>query len=838
MTNRRAPPGSFLVALLGGIAGLLLGLVLWGLVWLARDGSRTPDDALRHIGAVGPLAPSIAPFSLGLAFLGFVVVGAAVGNRLVMMALRSAGKVVVIALGGVAGTALAFLAYIILWVIQHSGDTLGQAVESAVVALDNGSDAVSAFLLAGFFAGLVGTTHAVGRGMGRPTIKVVVSGLIGGLAGLAIYCVAYVIVFRTAVPSDAYVRLFVAAIYSATPSEFLFVGVAASAGVLLSRYSWRLYGILTFVSLLFVVLGYTMYTMTWTLPAVPPDHRAFSLLLFFAEVLSLFMVLLYSFYTIDVAARKHWRRTIDEAPFSPYYLPKVAIHVPTFNEQPELVQSTLRHLMALDYPRDRFLIMVGDDSTQPERAEPLRAFCAQYGIFYLHREDRRGFKAGALNALLEMTPADANLVAVIDADYEVKPEYLSQVAGYFVDPDLGWLQTPQDYRNRHASFLTEQYYLADAYFYRTILPSRNEENSIIFCGTMGILRKRAVLEVGGWGEKYITEDAELSARLLNAGWKSLYVNKTFGYGLIPTSFEAFKRQQYRWAFGGGRILRGHAMRFLFGRFTLRQRLDYLVGTINWFEGAFIFAIALFVLAMGLSDLFGADIASHHANEILLVGLVPIFLLVDGLTRVHLVLRRSVNLGFGGTLRMLGMWFSVKFSNARAAIMGLAGPNIPFVRTPRRSSLNMDRLQALTHAIRLTKFESFMAVVLFATALGVAIKVAFTFGNAGSTGRIFMAFWLLYYTLVFVAAPLYAYKSLTTQRPDDGIDATPPPARAPARLPDVQTPRPRLHADLQFAESLPSSSTATPANAAPSHSASSSSSSLKADLAFDEIPSRT
>ena len=104
---------------------------------------------------------------------------------------------------------------------------------------------------------------------------------------------------------------------------------------------------------------------------------------------------------------------------------------------------------------------------------------------YLHRADRTGFKAGALNHALRLTPADAELIAVVDADYHVEPEYLKETVGYFIDPGLGFVQTPQDYRNIHQSFLTKQYYFADGYFYRAMLPSRNEVNSTSFCGTMG-----------------------------------------------------------------------------------------------------------------------------------------------------------------------------------------------------------------------------------------------------------------------------------------------------------------------------------------------------------------
>jgi len=754
----RRPQGPLLLAVLGGLVGGLATLALGA--WLHRDplAIRTAlhGDFGQH---------RLRSFGAGF-LVGFLATGLIVRNRFVVNVVKGVGKGALLALGMAGGAGVGGLIYAATIANQVGG--FGAAVAQTLDIATTPHSAASPFILGGALAALVGLLYATGRSSVATGARVMSGGLVGALAGLVIYCIAYTLVFAPSGPDRPNILVLVAeAMYSLQPSEFLLVGVAAVAGAVLSRYSWRLYGILTFVSLLFVVLGYITYTVTETLPLVPPADRALSYALFAAEVSSLCMVLLYSFYTIDVAARKHWRRSTVEAMFSPYYLPKVAIHVPTFNEPFELVQETLEKLRALDYPADRLVVMVADDSTRAECSEPLKAYCERTGIQYHRREGRSGYKAGALNMLLERTPADCNILAVIDADYQVEPEYLRETVGFFVDPDLGWLQTPQDYRNRHQSFLTEQYYLADAYFYRTILPSRNEENSIIFCGTMGMLRMRAVLEVGGWNETCITEDAELSVRLLNSGWSSLYVNKTYGRGLIPPTFEAYKKQHYRWAFGGGKILRLHFLRFVFGRFSFRQRLDYLVGSFNWFEGLFSFAIALFILSMAGMDLAGTQVITHHDNEILLVGLVPLFLLLDGLTRVHLVLRRAVNLTFGGTLRILGMWFSVKFSDMRAASKALIGLSIPFVRTPKAPSRRPDKAESWGLALRLTKFESFMAVVLVVMSLLMMGKAILDTSatHAQATGRLFLSFWLLYYFTIFAAAPLYAYKSFATLRTD-------------------------------------------------------------------------
>jgi hypothetical protein len=302
-----------------------------------------------------------------------------------------------------------------------------------------------------------------------------------------------------------------------------------------------------------------------------------------------------------------------------------------------------------------------------------------------------------------------------------------------------------------------------------------------------MLRKRALVEADGWNEKCITEDAELSVRLLNAGWRSLYINRTYGRGLIPATFEGYKRQHYRWAFGGGVILRTHFLRLVFGRFTFRQRLDYLLGALNWFEGAFLLVLSLFVLGVGIADATGSQIVTHHSNEILLVGLVPLLLLLDGLTRVHLVLRRSIHLGFGGTLRMLAMWWSVKFSNTRAAMKGLLGFSLAFMRTRKDSGPAMGKRASVRRALRMTPFESGMGMLLAGTAVAVVVHLAAT--GAATTGaftaRVFLTFWLLYYAVLFGAAPIYAYKSFVTLRPDsEGAALAGLPSSAPSRQDDI------------------------------------------------------
>lgn len=547
--------------------------------------------------------------------------------------------------------------------------------------------------------------------------------------------------------------------------------VGAIVGIVVGRHSWRASGAASYVALSLVVAGYVIHATVFALPGVPLGSLPLSLLLFATELASLLMVLAQSFYALDVTSRKRWSRKPAKVAFSPYYTPKVAVHIAAYNEPFPLVRDTIDHALALDYPKEQLVVMVLDDSTDAETVETLSRYCAEKGVAYLHREERRGFKAGALNEALTKTPPDAELIAVLDADYQVRPEFLRETVGHFIDPKLGFLQTPQDYRNGDESFLARQYHAADAYFYRAILPSRNEENAIIFCGTMGILRRSAIEDAGGWGERFLTEDAELSIRILESRYDSLYVNRTYGKGLVPATFDAYQRQHHRWAYGSVQVLKSHLRRLLLGRLTLRQRIDFFVGGIHWFDGVIVLALAMLMLGMGVAEVAGFDIATHHANEVWLVGLVPIFLLFDSLARLHLALRRNVGLPLGAALGVIGMWMSVKFSNASGALAALVGKPLAFARTPKDSEGRVGRLAALRRALRQTRLETAMAL-----ALGTVSTALFAQPDATGAG-LALASWLGYYALVFLCAPFYAYKSYTTLRPAQTLKNAAPSAPA-------------------------------------------------------------
>ncbi|MEA3136403.1 MAG: hypothetical protein QOC71_684, partial [Thermoplasmata archaeon] len=345
------------------------------------------------------------------------------------------------------------------------------------------------------------------------------------------------------------------------------------------------------------------------------------------------------------------------------------------------------------------------------------------------------------------------------------------------------------------SFLTRQYKRAEAYFYHAIMPSRNEQSAIIFCGTMGMLRLRALADVGGFAEDQICEDAEVSVRLAVAGWDSLYVDRSFGKGLMPAVFDAYKKQFHRWAFGNVRIFFSRAWMIVFSRMKARQKIDFLFSNLHWFDGFFVTTIAGVLLYLGLGPLLGYDAVTHHQKELWMLAFVPLFLIVDGIVRLHLVLRLDGKTKLRHSFLVQGMWFAIKFTNLTAATKCMLGFRSPFVRTSKDPGHRLGRFHAFFRALRITKMESLIGLALLATGTYNGYLAVAWLGLSLAT--VLLPLWLGLYALFFLCAPIYAYLSYRTLAPvaHRPAHATAPAARgfAPALAEATSHVRSKRHA---------------------------------------------
>ena len=232
-------------------------------------------------------------------------------------------------------------------------------------------------------------------------------------------------------------------------------------------------------------------------------------------------------------------------------LPRVTVQLPIYNEQ-YVVDRLLDAVCRLDYPKDKLDIQLLDDSTD-ETVEVARLLVERYAalghpVVYLHRTNREGFKAGALEAGLKT--AKGEFVAIFDADFVPPPDFLLKCIHHFTNPRVGMVQTRWTHLNRNYSLLTQvEAILLDGHF---VLEHSGRSRSGVFFnfnGTAGMWRRQAIDEAGGWEHDTLTEDTDLSYRAQLKGWKFVYLQDVECPAELPVEMTAFKTQQARWAKG-------------------------------------------------------------------------------------------------------------------------------------------------------------------------------------------------------------------------------------------------------------------------------------------------
>src|SRR5205085_3748627 len=277
--------------------------------------------------------------------------------------------------------------------------------------------------------------------------------------------------------------------------------------------------------------------------------------------------------------------------------PKVSIHVPAYFEPPEMLKQTLDAVARLDYPNFECVVII-NNTPDPAFWQPIQDHCRALGerFKFINAEKVEGFKAGALRIAMDRTAVDAEIIGVIDADYVVEPDWLKDLVPIFADPRVGLVQAPQDHRDGDRSLM--HYIMNGDYagFFDIGMVQRNEANAIIVHGTMCLIRRAALISAGGWSSDTIVEDCDLGLAVLERGWQVHYTNRRYGHGLLPDTFEAYKKQRYRWAYGGLQILRKH-WTYLLPRargLNSEQKREFALGWLNWL-GAESIGVAVAIL---------------------------------------------------------------------------------------------------------------------------------------------------------------------------------------------------------------------------------------------------
>jgi cellulose synthase/poly-beta-1,6-N-acetylglucosamine synthase-like glycosyltransferase len=294
---------------------------------------------------------------------------------------------------------------------------------------------------------------------------------------------------------------------------------------------------------------------------------------------------------------------VDDAAF-------VSIHVPAHNEPPEVLSETLRALHRLRWRN--YEVLVIDNNTSDESVwRPIEALCAELGhrFRFLHVENMKGAKAGAMNWARKFMNPLAEYIFVVDADYVVHRNALRRAIGFFTDDDIGLVQFPQEYRNIGRGNVGLA--LDFKHFFTGYMNMANHLGCVPSTGTLTVLRVDALAAVGGFDTQVITEDADLGLRLNLRGYRSVYVNEVIGHGLMPHDLESLKKQRWRWAFGNAQILKLNWKTILLGReLKWQQKLGYLTHLTAWFNFNLIPSLSLILLA-SLSAFSDLTLTQHY-----------------------------------------------------------------------------------------------------------------------------------------------------------------------------------------------------------------------------------
>jgi len=415
--------------------------------------------------------------------------------------------------------------------------------------------------------------------------------------------------------------------------------------------------------------------------------------------------------------REHRRLFVPQA-VADEQLPMVSIHVPAYNEPPEMLIETLDALAALDYPC--FEVLVIDNNTKdPAVWQPVEAHCARLGecFRFFHQAPLDGFKAGALNFALQHTAAEVEVVAVIDSDYQVDPRWLRDLTPQFLESDIAIVQAPQDYRDSQENAFKAMAYAEYRGFFYIGMVVRNERNAIIQHGTMTMVRRKVLAQVNGWAEWCITEDAELGLRIFEAGLAATYIPRSYGRGLMPDTFIDYKKQRFRWAYGSVQILRRHARTLFFGHggeLTLGQRYHFVAGWLPWLVDGINVIFNVGALCWSAAMLLAP---TKVAPPLLVFALLPLVLFVFKVGKLIYLYQTRVGATSMQTVAAALAGLSLSHTIGVAMLTGFVQTGLPFFRTPKQAGK-----QAMVQALQAARTETLFLLGLSLASIGIVVRL--------------------------------------------------------------------------------------------------------------------
>ncbi len=415
-------------------------------------------------------------------------------------------------------------------------------------------------------------------------------------------------------------------------------------------------------------------------------------------------------------------------------LPAVTVQLPLYNEM-YVVERLLDAVAGIRYPRDRFQIQVLDDSTDEtqeickRKVEDLARRFPELEVEYIHRVDRSGFKAGALQNGLKT--AKGEFVLIFDADFLPLPDILERSIDHFSDPRVAVVQCRWEHVNRDFSALTEvEALMLDGHFIMEHAGRNWSGRFFNFNGTAGLWRRAAIADAGDWQHDTLTEDMDLSYRAQLRGWKFVYLPEIAAPAELPVEMSAFKSQQFRWAKGSIQVAKKLLPTILRSNATFAQKLEAFFHLSNNIAYPLLLLLSILLLP-------NLALRAHHGwREVLLIDLPLFFGTTASVASFYLASQREIALMAGPGERRRSIWLAVRrlpltmsigiglcVNQTRAVLEALMGRETEFVRTPKhgiRGKLESWSGKKYRSAKSLTPFIELGLAAYFVLAIAVAV----------------------------------------------------------------------------------------------------------------------
>ncbi len=391
---------------------------------------------------------------------------------------------------------------------------------------------------------------------------------------------------------------------------------------------------------------------------------------------------LHRYYLVHLYKKSKKRKSL--TPQTPAQLPRVTVQLPIYNEM-YVTERLVQAVCGIDYPRDLLEVQILDDSTDDTKIIADR--CASrlrsqgFDIKHVRRENREGYKAGALAAGL--SSASGELLAIFDADFIPPSNFLKKTVPWFSDPQVGIVQTRWGHLNRDYSLLTKaQSVLLDGHF--VVEQTARFSNGLFlnFNGTAGIIRKKCVELSGGWQHDTLTEDLDLSYRAQVEGWKTIYLPDVVSDAELPVDMNAFKIQQHRWVKGGIQTAR-KLLPSILGNAALpfkikAESLFHLLGNFSY-----LFLLATVVLIIPMSFLW----EEIWYNKLFIASVTAVAIGTFAIIRFYVLAVNEVYgkeaWGFYKHIPLaLAVGAGIAVNNAKAVLEAVVGQKSGFARTPK------------------------------------------------------------------------------------------------------------------------------------------------------------